>query len=109
MARARLRTEPAPAKAGDVLRREKRLPAARTRRPAGTCASDSSCAPWMDEEPKKEEIGRAHVRTPVTNAHLVCRLLLEKKTKKLPPTYIISNTTLLYRLLYELTTAKSYN
>src|SRR3546814_6084463 len=54
MARARLRTEPAPAKAGDVLRREKRLPAARTRRPAGTCASDSSCAPWMDEEPKKE-------------------------------------------------------
>src|SRR3546814_5171976 len=28
------------------------------------------------------EIGRAHVRTPVTNAHLVCRLLLEKKKKK---------------------------
>src|SRR3546814_7497956 len=27
------------------------------------------------------EIGRAHVCTPVTNAHLVCRLLLEKKTK----------------------------
>src|SRR3546814_3147402 len=25
------------------------------------------------------EIGRAHVGTPVTNAHLVCRLLLEKK------------------------------
>src|SRR3546814_3313378 len=25
------------------------------------------------------EIGRAHVRTPVTHAHLVCRLLLEKK------------------------------
>src|SRR3546814_8764549 len=25
------------------------------------------------------QIGRAHVRTPVTNAHLVCRLLLEKK------------------------------
>src|SRR3546814_5182249 len=25
------------------------------------------------------EIGRAHVCTPVTNAHLVCRLLLEKK------------------------------
>src|SRR3546814_7484427 len=24
-------------------------------------------------------IGRAHVRTPVTNAHLVCRFLLEKK------------------------------
>src|SRR3546814_5157083 len=30
-----------------------------------------------------QEIGRAHVRTPVTNAHLVCRLLLEKqKTHK---------------------------
>src|SRR3546814_8358089 len=28
------------------------------------------------------EIGRAHVLTPVTNAQLVCRLLLEKKTKK---------------------------
>src|SRR3546814_2366230 len=27
------------------------------------------------------EIGRAHVCTPVTNAHLVCRLLLEKKQK----------------------------
>src|SRR3546814_8452308 len=29
------------------------------------------------------EIGRAHVRTPVTNAHLVCRLLLETKKHKL--------------------------
>src|SRR3546814_10676600 len=28
------------------------------------------------------EIGRAHVCTPVTNAHLVCRLLLEKKNNK---------------------------
>src|SRR3546814_9649379 len=28
------------------------------------------------------EIGRAHVCTPVTNAHLVCRLLLEKQKKK---------------------------
>src|SRR3546814_1401418 len=27
------------------------------------------------------KIGRAHVWTPVTNAHLVCRLLLEKKKK----------------------------
>src|SRR3546814_6795536 len=26
----------------------------------------------------RAEIGRAHVRTPVTNAQLVCRLLLEK-------------------------------
>src|SRR3546814_21022959 len=28
--------------------------------------------------PRTREIGRAHVRTPVTNAHLVCRLLREK-------------------------------
>src|SRR3546814_8807251 len=28
------------------------------------------------------EIGRAHVCTPVTNAHLVCRLLLDKKNTK---------------------------
>src|SRR3546814_5652187 len=27
------------------------------------------------------KIGRAHVCTPVTNAHLVCRLLLEHNTK----------------------------
>src|SRR3546814_3401846 len=30
------------------------------------------------------QIGRAHVWTPVTNAHLVCRLLLEKKTSTNP-------------------------
>src|SRR3546814_3832979 len=29
--------------------------------------------------PQSRKIGRAHVCTPVTNAHLVCRLLLEKK------------------------------
>src|SRR3546814_1077149 len=28
---------------------------------------------------KVHKIGRAHVCTPVTNAHIVCRLLLEKK------------------------------
>src|SRR3546814_1417270 len=31
------------------------------------------------EDDPAVQIGRAHVRTPVTNAHLVCRLLLEKK------------------------------
>src|SRR3546814_9593037 len=35
------------------------------------------------------QIGRAHVCTPVTNAHLVCRLLLEKKKKS---TQRITNT-----------------
>src|SRR3546814_1173732 len=33
------------------------------------------------EEDWDAEIGRAHVGTPVTNAHLVCRLVLEKKNK----------------------------
>src|SRR3546814_4136925 len=28
------------------------------------------------------KIGRAHVSTPVTNAHLVCRLLLETRTQR---------------------------
>src|SRR3546814_7191255 len=35
----------------------------------------------MYNEKLGKQIGRAHVRTPVTNAHLVCRLLLEKKKK----------------------------
>src|SRR3546814_5891686 len=35
------------------------------------------------------EIGRAHVGTPVTNAHIVCSLLLEKK-KKIRITAIIN-------------------
>src|SRR3546814_3263070 len=34
-----------------------------------------------DDVPADEDqIGSAHVCTPVTNAHLVCRILLEKKT-----------------------------
>src|SRR3546814_5792197 len=35
----------------------------------------------------RREIGRAHVCTPVTNAHLVCRLLLEKKKHRLDNDY----------------------
>src|SRR3546814_1135275 len=31
------------------------------------------------EQLRHPQIGRAHVCTPVTNAHIVCRLLLEKK------------------------------
>src|SRR3546814_6185850 len=38
------------------------------------CASPS----LLPRKPQ-QEIGRAHVCTPVTNAHLVCRLLLGKK------------------------------
>src|SRR3546814_5270455 len=33
-------------------------------------------------DPAETQIGRAHVCTTVTNAHLVCRLLLEKKKQK---------------------------
>src|SRR3546814_4987098 len=44
-------------------------------------ASLSSLAKAM--RPFLSEIGRAHVRTPVTNAQLVCRLLLEKKNTSL--------------------------
>src|SRR3546814_2922723 len=32
----------------------------------------------------ERQIGRAHVGTPVTNAHLVCRLLLERNKYKSP-------------------------
>src|SRR3546814_10774838 len=35
---------------------------------------------YTEEDFVAKEIGRAHVCTPVTNAQLVCRLLLEKKT-----------------------------
>src|SRR3546814_5772102 len=48
--------------------------------PLGVKAAGLPVTLVYDAEGK--EIGRAHVRTPVTNAHLVCRLLLEKKKKK---------------------------
>src|SRR3546814_3953794 len=53
-------------------------------------------------EGRADQIGRAHVWTPVTNAHLVCRLLLEKKkaailiTDKLVITIINKSTTDMY-------------
>src|SRR3546814_8695572 len=47
-------------------------------------ARASASTPWSRirfkaTAPGERQIGRAHVCTPVTNAHLVCRLLLEKK------------------------------
>src|SRR3546814_2722222 len=39
-----------------------------------TVMSPRTVISWADNE-----IGRAHVCTPVNNAHLVCRLLLDKK------------------------------
>src|SRR3546814_3232395 len=41
---------------------------------------------WTQERRRPGKIGRAHVLTPVTNAHLVCSLLLEKKKHYKPPT-----------------------
>src|SRR3546814_8730781 len=40
----------------------------------------------------EEEIGSAHVCTPVTNAHLVCRLLREQKKKNKYNADYIENT-----------------
>src|SRR3546814_6599455 len=37
---------------------------------------------FLDAADEFGQIGRAHVWTPVTNAHLVCRLLPEKKNKQ---------------------------
>src|SRR3546814_3747078 len=46
--------------------------------------------------PVPEEIGRAHVCTPVTNAHLVCRLLLYTQTSDTlyPIQYLFSYVSL---------------
>src|SRR3546814_9314307 len=45
-----------------------------------TDAHAAICLAMCDIDHFKQEIGRADVRTPVTNAHLVCRLLLEITT-----------------------------
>src|SRR3546814_7475387 len=48
------------------------------------------------------KIGRAHVCTPVTNAHLVCRLLLEKKNNyKTHYKIYDTNNILTDRILHE--------
>src|SRR3546814_9789860 len=44
---------------------------------AADCAA-AGAATSPNDPAYREEIGRAHVCTHVTNAHLVCRLLLEK-------------------------------
>src|SRR3546814_10822134 len=56
------------------------LPAGRDYPPA---TLEVSLGPCQAQAPGRtdEKIGRAHVCTPVTNAQLVCRLLLEKKNK----------------------------
>src|SRR3546814_6967982 len=42
-------------------------------------AMSESSVFWICIDTSGDKIGRANVWTPVTNAHLVCRLLLEKK------------------------------
>src|SRR3546814_4267272 len=54
----------------------------RVKRAAREHGMDRSFPPIRSDlfrPPERDEIGRAHVRTPVTNAQLVCRLLLEKQ------------------------------
>src|SRR3546814_10918425 len=48
---------------------------------AGAAASGGN-RPAIGERLSDVEIGRAHVGTPGTNAHLVCRLLPEKKNHR---------------------------
>src|SRR3546814_7222171 len=47
-------------------------------RQSGLRASGAALCLWRCGQ----QIGRAHVWTPVTNAHLVCRLLLEKQKNR---------------------------
>src|SRR3546814_10720362 len=47
--------------------------------PARTHTEARQAAEAFLAERRIEQIGRAHLRTPATNPHLVCRLLLEKK------------------------------
>src|SRR3546814_1449559 len=42
-------------------------------------AGEEAAVYILDRKLQELQIGRAHVCTPVTNAHIVCRLLLEKK------------------------------
>src|SRR3546814_4569231 len=44
--------------------------------------ADGKAGGVQDHVGRRKEIGRAHVCTPVTNAHLVCRLPLENTTTK---------------------------
>src|SRR3546814_7961366 len=56
-----------------------------------------SCQIVLTDEGIAKQIGRAHVRTPVTNAHLVCRLLLENK-KNIPQPAMSGNDILYTRV-----------
>src|SRR3546814_9005999 len=61
---------------GSTVTRRAILPKVQPRVTDATAISSPDSAKWGAVHP---QIGRAHVCTPVTNAHLVCRLLLEQK------------------------------
>src|SRR3546814_5313026 len=76
-----------------VGRLERHLPVFDLKRPEGLCPQSfiglsatsrtGSLRGWNvigRSAARSGQIGRAHAGTPITNAHLVCRLLLEKKT-----------------------------
>src|SRR3546814_7852931 len=60
------------------------------------------------QDSESGQIGRAHVCTPVTNAHLVCRLLLEKKNKPqvLCVRHHAKKTTTQMKTIYHITDEK---
>src|SRR3546814_1200742 len=58
----------------------------------GDHATDIAKATYNLRE-QTDQIGRAHVRTSVTNAHLVCRILLVKKKT---PTVVKQTTRYIY-------------
>src|SRR3546814_3943674 len=61
----------------DMVRMVDTIAMARTLHPGAKHSLDALCTRYgIDRSHRK--IGRAHVGPPVTNAHLVCRLLLDK-------------------------------
>src|SRR3546814_9811377 len=73
-----------PKAAQEVMRERRRLDEAVTATRAIEKERDDTAEliELAEMEGDEAQIGRAHVCTPVTNAHLVCRLLLEKKKGK---------------------------
>src|SRR3546814_18451565 len=70
---------PAEAPAPGARRADRARTMAARRRPGAGAAADGRARRHRQDH----KIGRAHVRTPVTNAHLVCRLLLAKNKKNI--------------------------
>src|SRR3546814_5677142 len=66
----------------------------RVQSPAGLHGRPDGASGAREARRPRHQIGRAHVGTPVTNANLVCRLLLaKKKTNNILATSQVNNTT----------------